>query len=479
MSFDPCAIFPARVKKRRFVAEPMKPGAGVGGATDLLKGKVFLPTANTAYGRTVRLHEALHAIYTPKPTKAFIKSGKGFTMLDQALEDARLHLNCARTSGPVRRDELSTALRDLHKTTSARATENKELAALIALRSASILRSQTYAGKTMSARGEKKLKQLCSAVDNATDPLASFADVVGSAIAHIRAGKLAEAREALQPYFSETEEQPTQVAFPSAGNGEIAPEMAGEAQFSFEKLEGKLTSDAAELLSPSTLAAVEGTRMPTLFLHQLFATSMIPTFFGETQKHVISGCKISAKKLATIVGPSTPKIFLKTIRRNGGTVLIDASGSMSLTPANLLALVQKAPASTIAFYNAPKDISPAGNLWIYCHKGKRAADFKSIKMLSSREPHMVRDKHGRLRHLSETAEDCKNVWGYGNVVDFQALQWLLTQDKPRYILTDGGFTGVHTTSAAAHELLYNALARKKMEQVRNLKAMEAILFKGV
>jgi hypothetical protein len=211
--------------------------------------------------------------------------------------------------------------------------------------------------------------------------------------------------------------------------------------------------------------------MPTMYVHQLFAQDNIPTFIGEDSKHAMSGTRIHSKKLATIVGPATPKVFLKTIRRNGGSVLIDASGSTRITPEMLLKLCLAAPAATIAFYNAPNDSYWKGNLWIFSHKGKRATDFSSIKFVGGL-------KHEELVKLYMQELEACNLFGTGNVVDFQAMQWLLSMPAPRYILTDGGWTGCKETVKASTELLQNSLARKKMKQIRSFKEMEAVLAKG-
>jgi hypothetical protein len=453
VSFDPCKIFPARIRARKFEAKPISAAdraRGAGGATDLVKGKAYLPVANSAMARTIRTHEALHAIYTPKPTKERIKSGKPFTMLEQGVEDARLHLCCAKLTGVARRDELAVALRDLRGA----AKRDSPVTPLIALRSMAMLASQTndFLPEVKSA-ATKLVDAVCAKV--APD----YHEAVIDALNHLHWKRQAEASERLAPYFPAEDETSLEIAFPLMLAGEPKEDgPKGDIEgFEFEKVEGKLSSEAAEMLSDSTAKMVRDGSMPQLYIHPMFASAMIPTFFGEDAKHMMSGTKIHAKKLATIVGPIAPRIFLKTIRRNGGSILIDASGSMNLTPEKLFSLVQKAPAATIAFYNAPSDSSMYGNMWIYSHKGKRAADFSTIKRV-----------HG---------EKGINFWGYGNVVDFQALQWLIAQDGPRYVMTDGKVTGPYCTQQAALELLHTAIARKKVKQVTSLKEMEDILAK--
>jgi hypothetical protein len=64
---------------------PMKPNQG--GASDQT-GNCFVPDEESATARTIRMHEVLHVDFTPKRFKPA-------DLLDQALEDARLHRHCA------------------------------------------------------------------------------------------------------------------------------------------------------------------------------------------------------------------------------------------------------------------------------------------------------------------------------------------------------------------------------------------------
>ena len=78
---------------------------GVGGMTDVKTGNVWIPTGDSAYERTIRSHEAMHAAHTSRKFKPADK-------LDQALEDGRLHRYCSRSSASAyqqnRQDELET-----------------------------------------------------------------------------------------------------------------------------------------------------------------------------------------------------------------------------------------------------------------------------------------------------------------------------------------------------------------------------------
>jgi len=105
-------------------------------------------------------------------------------------------------------------------------------------------------------------------------------------------------------------------------------------------------------------------------------------------------------------------VFARPTRRkpgNGGTLLIDVSGSMSLSPADIERMVAGVPgAPLVAIYSGSGD---RGELRVVARDGYRAA-------------------------TSDLA-----AHGSGNVVDLPALQWLAKQRGPRVWLSDGVVTG--------------------------------------
>lgn len=105
------------------------------------------------------------------------------------------------------------------------------------------------------------------------------------------------------------------------------------------------------------------------------------------------------------------QIFTYTKRVSGGTVLIDASGSMSLLQSEIMDIVRASPAATVACYSGS---GSAGKLRILVHDGKRVED-------------QLMDSPG----------------GGGNIVDGPALVWLSEQAEPRYWVSDGYVTGSH------------------------------------
>jgi len=103
-------------------------------------------------------------------------------------------------------------------------------------------------------------------------------------------------------------------------------------------------------------------------------------------------------------------------RRGGGTVLIDVSGSMSLSSDDVDRIIRDAPEATLVAIYSGHD--QEGELRVVVKGGRRTS----------------------AEHLTPA--------GAGNVVDVPALEWLARQKGPRVWLSDGGVTGCGDRSTA-------------------------------
>lgn len=122
-----------------------------------------------------------------------------------------------------------------------------------------------------------------------------------------------------------------------------------------------------------------------------------------------------------------PAIFGELRRVPGGTVLLDWSGSMHLDSTDVEAMIQAAPAATVAVYGG--DYS-TGTLTVIARRGRL------VQRLDDHRP------------------------GGGNVVDGPALDWLAEQEEPRLWVSDGVVTGVGdaVSSAITRDALRIAIA---------------------
>jgi vacuolar-type H+-ATPase subunit H len=101
---------------------------------------------------------------------------------------------------------------------------------------------------------------------------------------------------------------------------------------------------------------------------------------------------------------SDRRIFNRKRKLPGGTLLMDLSGSMSLTAAQINEIIDAAPHATVVAYSGSGD---RGEMKRLAEKGKRVADNEV------------------------------NTFGGGNVIDMPALEWLAKQEEPRVWVSDG------------------------------------------
>ena len=112
------------------------------------------------------------------------------------------------------------------------------------------------------------------------------------------------------------------------------------------------------------------------------------------------------------------KIFKQRQRVYGGTILIDASGSMQFDGNDILEIMQELPAVKIAMYNFQGYKPEKGSIRIIANNGKRVT-----------EDYM--DKHS----------------GGGNGIDGPALRWLSQQKPKRIWVSDMYVFGKYNSNA--------------------------------
>jgi len=122
------------------------------------------------------------------------------------------------------------------------------------------------------------------------------------------------------------------------------------------------------------------------------------------------------------------RIFGTRKRLPGGTVVIDASGSMRLTQEQINLMVNAAPGCTVACYSGMGD-------------------------------------HGVLRILARNGmsvgrELCMSPCGGGNIVDYPALKWAYKQKHPRIWVSDFSVTGVGDSTGHGNKVMCAAVVQK-------------------
>jgi hypothetical protein len=129
-------------------------------------------------------------------------------------------------------------------------------------------------------------------------------------------------------------------------------------------------------------------------------------------------------------------IFRRGVRRPGGTVLVDTSGSMCFSAEQVADLVTASGgAAVVAIYSGSKTV---GELRIVARGNRRAANSEFVP------------------------------FGAGNIVDVPALEWLSSQPEPRVWWSDAGVSGVHDQrSPEIVERCKRIVARARIRRVED------------
>lgn len=123
-----------------------------------------------------------------------------------------------------------------------------------------------------------------------------------------------------------------------------------------------------------------------------------------------------------------------TQKQEGGTILMDASGSMCISTDHIRQLLEQAPAATVAMYSAGTE---RGSITIIAKNGRMAT--------------------------TDAINDRREAVGECNVIDGPALDWLATQAEPRIWICDGHVTGV--TDATYTNLCMEAAAKVRRNNI--------------
>jgi hypothetical protein len=216
----------------------------------------------------------------------------------------------------------------------------------------------------------------------------------------------------------------------------------------------KLHPDAyrGSAISKYDLDQIEANRLQQSFPKQLLihrldnGTDNVPTIQGNRGRtSSMSGSRINSGRLALAIRNNV-RVFNHLRGEGGGAILIDKSGSMDIPESTLINFAANLPLATIAFYSAKddRDTTKQGHLSVYAANGRRAGRFGT-------------EVYG----------------GYGNLVDYQAISWLMDQPGPRWYVGDLHFTGAWQYHC---DIFFNSLvARKLVTHVRTLNDMSELL----
>jgi hypothetical protein len=371
---------------------------------DMKKRSMLVPLANTDADRFLRAHETAHARITPHVgADAACKKHSVSMLALQTAEDNRVHyfLGSRRvpTPGALSESEAETVAGRI-------VTNDRDSAAAL-----------------LSVRGTGDFDRLTFALTAAgmdDDRLESIVDGVRAVERIIQDRPRRGARDprgTVRGFKLRT--VPGAQAFEA-----LFPEDGGDPDDGTREM----ISTAMRRVGRSSRPGVWGDMQP---IHRVAMTHPRKRGAGETRTYRDEGVAPTAVYRLCVDG----RIFSRTKRAPGGTVLVDASGSMSLSNRDLSAIVDAAPSGTVAVYDGDRT---HGRISIVAHRGRQAS----------------------MDDIQEA------LVGGGNVIDGPALRWLANQPKPRIWVSDGMVTGKNDMMAA--NLLTDAVEIQRRGGIRRV-----------
>ena len=421
----------------RWTAEECAPRRGEA-KTNLIGRRIYAPVGDTPLERVVRAHELMHAKITPAEDldKWLARKVATFEAL-QAVEEVRVNYGIQKAGFNL--DDLTDGNEDADGEYSAINGEWRN-AVLFAIATAG-----TAGGKKFLVGVRRHNKQWADALQKIQKHI--WKQIVGADTGKVGRKRVRkeevfsteEARNGLYPRgFSWTErwaeyvdrlaEIPPKTASPnkksakkgktedsdgasSAGN-EGADGDEGEDGDEDKSIADKGDSSYADTLRDLRPLRPEGG-----------SETWSKLVWGKTQLTAVSKGRLGKRRVAMAYGRNPRRIgrlytdpqrrvFDHERRAKGGIVLIDGSGSMSLTRENVLDILKVAPGATVAIYSDMDEGAGAPNIHLLAKDGKCVEE----------------------RNMPE--------FGAGNGVDLPALEWAIEQRKgkktPVVWVTDGG-----------------------------------------
>lgn len=166
---------------------------------------------------------------------------------------------------------------------------------------------------------------------------------------------------------------------------------------------------------------------------------------------------------------SDKAVFSRKVRAQGGTVLIDGSGSMGWTHEQLVETVETIPAGTVAIYSGPiADYSKRHN----CKMNDKEVPYGALRIIAH-EGRYIGDEVDAIHELP-TGEQVLS----GNLIDGPALVWLSQQEGPRIWVSDARVVGwsvtheSHLSNSAIYEYCLDLVKRHRITRLDHLEEVK-------
>ena len=381
------------------------------GSVDLLNRVFCAPIEDTPEARFIRLHELAHARWTPRKSAASAakKACVSFDAL-QVAEDARiqLKLHASALEKPTLCGALTKAqlLEAINKAVEFNQQQQLTLMAVACIGTQNLEHLREIA---RNAEREADIGRLLSSALNAAEAVArelnrrlprkrerlTFQNTLEAARLLDSILGLAAAREDADELPPITRHDGTETADDTAAAAEPG--------------HGIKDGHTKNRFGASESGEMTITRLPCTV-----ATDALK--LGRTRR----ACDVGSvpRNLHRLM--TDGRVFDIKRRAAGGTVLIDASGSMHIDTQQITEMLETAPAAVVAMYSGHGD---KGTLTIIAERSKIATP--------------------------EAIERQRVTAGAGNIIDEPALAWLAKQAEPRLWVCDGIVTGKQDRNADA------------------------------
>lgn len=422
-----------KLKGARITLAEDTSNAPIGGFTEYGKDRKTVvriggPVTDDAFGITVRGHETRHATRHTLARKK--RDTYNAAMAAQLIDDVNIEtgeLPEVSASGLeiYRRAHIATAMRDLkHMISDKRKQDKGEMPDTYEQRNARTLAAVRV--KAMLAHYRKDL-EYGRTHNQAVKGSRKLRDLIGD--------RMSKALHAIIELAKKRNGRERAINLLT-----MLLEEAPPAEREEEEEKPKRDRDDEGILGPVTHGSTTEGHMEVLDLKPKSAYTAKEKKIN--MRYAPSGVHLNPTRfVSAIVAGDGKGLFSKRVRQKpGGTVVIDASGSMHPSIESLTALARKVPTATIAYYSGNEHAK--GILAIFANKGKR---FDGVLP--------------------------RNTLRGGNAVDLPAVRWMMDHPKPWTFVSDLQFTGgAQSSEIIAKALLERAEARGEVKIYRSLDA---------
>lgn len=425
--------------------------------TDISGRRIFAPAGLTEIERIVRAHELMHARITPAESiEDWIKRGVASWDALQSVEEVRV--NYALHKAGFDLNELTDGNEDADGELAV-IQEDWRSAVLFAVGSAG-----TAGGKRFLVGVRRQSKKWANALQKIQKHIWNMAE--GAETGRIgrqrvqvmpifstelhRGLKLAPAGFAWTEKWAEYVDRISAMTPPTTQDDtKSGKKKSKDGDEGSEDTKSETKSDSQEITNRASEEEDFEKRMrnikPIHYSSQSADWSKL--VFGKTILSAVSKGSLGKKSTAQAYGRNPRRIgrlytdpqrrvFDHERRSKGGIVLIDGSGSMSLTREDVIKILRVAPGATVAIYSDMDEGRGKPNIHILAKNGKCVEE----------------------KNMPE--------FGKGNGVDFPALEWAVDQRKgkePIVWVTDGGVCA--GSDGFSHVLAMQCIKTAKRENV--------------